>query len=460
MPRNLCATNPAIFTLLLLALLTPTFAEKPALPPDLRTRKTGQDWPTFNGPTANLHSTEKGILTDFSKLKVRYTIETGEGYANITTSRGRLFLFDQVKTTARLRCLNAETGKQIWQFTYPSDYQDLLGYARGARAYPIVDRNRVYISGPEGMIHCLKVTSGKLIWKTDLIKPFNIVKNFFGVGSTPIIHKNLLIVMVGGSPPNNFTDVYNAQGKVPHNNTAIVAFNKLTGKVVYKTGPDLASYASLTIKTINKKPYLFAFARAGLLAVNPDNGKQHFYYPWRSKLLESVNAATPIIIKDHVFISECYSVGSSLLKVTRNGYDVVWSDINKRTRLKSLLAHWMTPIHINGYIYASSGRNSGGADIRCIELKTGKVQWTKRLDQRCTLLYIDNHLLVLSEYGQIFLIKPDPKKFTLVTSSTPPSPDQPRLIKYPAWAAPVVSHGILYIRSNKRLTAFNLIPKK
>ena len=54
-------------------------------------------------------------------------------------SRGRLFQFDRVEDSARLRALDPKTAKLLWTFEYPSEFQDLYGYDNGPRSSPVVD---------------------------------------------------------------------------------------------------------------------------------------------------------------------------------------------------------------------------------------------------------------------------------------------------------------------------------
>ncbi len=83
------------------------------------------------------------------------------------------------------------------------------------------------------------------------------------------------------------------------------------------------------------------------------------------------------------------------------GYDLLWDDAQQRPRAKALQTHWNTPIHIDGYLYASSGRHTQEAELRCIELSTGKVQWSEPGLSRSSLLYVDGHFLCLGEYGDL-----------------------------------------------------------
>src|SRR3954447_25244690 len=111
------------------------------LPPDLRTRKSGSDWPCFLGPTGDSVSTEKGIVTPWPKEgpKLLWEKKLGSGYATVVTSRGRLFLFDRVRDQARLQALKSETGDPLWSFEYETHYEDIYHYSNGPRCCPIVD---------------------------------------------------------------------------------------------------------------------------------------------------------------------------------------------------------------------------------------------------------------------------------------------------------------------------------
>jgi outer membrane protein assembly factor BamB len=429
-------------------------AVAPAGPvPDLGTLKAGIDWPGFLGPFGNSVSPEKGIITPWpgQGLRLVWQQQLGTGYAMPSMSRGRLFLFDRHDNRACLRCLKSETGEELWKFEYLTDYRDFYGYNNGPRCFPVVDQDRVYIYGAEGMLHCVRVLDGKPMWKHDTKSEFGVVQNFFGVGSTPVIEGDLLIAQIGGSPRGS--------GESPSpdqkgNGSGVVAFDKFTGKVRYQVTGELASYSVPTLATIAGRRWCFVFARGGLIGMDPATGNVDFHYPWRAKILESVNASNPVVVDDRVFISETYGPGSSLLQIKPGGYDVVWSDIDKG-RNKSMQCHWNTPIYHDGYLYGCSGRHPGEAELRCIEFATGKVMWSEPGLTRSSLLMVDGHFICLTEVGQLLLLKVNPHKFDLVSRLD----GKQTLLEYPCWAAPILSHGLLYVRGKDRLVCLELIPE-
>jgi len=438
----------------------PTAAADP--PDDLRTRKTGDDWPRFLGAQGTSVSTEKGIVAPWPAkgLPLVWQKEVGVGYAMPSISRGRLFQFDRHKDKDRLSCLKAESGEFLWKFEYPTDYVDQYGYDGGPRCCPVVDDDRVYIYGAKGLLHCLRVADGKLAWKVDTHADFGVVQNFFGVGSTPVIEKDLLITQVGGSPKGSDEVSF---GRLKGDGSGIVAFDKMTGKVKYRITDELASYSSPVLATIGERRWCFVMARGGLVGFEPATGKVDFHFPWRARSLESVNASNPLVVGDRVLISETYGPGSAFLKVKPGAADVVWSDGRKTD--KSLQCHWMTPIHHDGYVYGSSGRQPEDAELRCVELATGRVMWSEPGLMRCSLLMVDGHFVCLGEKGVLRLLKVNPKKYDEVSKLVLRDPketadDAPSLLKYPCWAAPILAHGLLYVRGEGRLVCLELIPEK
>ena len=404
----------------------------------------GSDWATFLGPTGDAKSSETGILKDWGESgpELLWHVTVGDGYAAPTIADGRLFFFDRRGSAARLTCLDARSGKQRWRTEYATDYEDMYGYSNGPRAVPIVDGDRVYTFGAGGRLRCHHVKDGSLIWDVDTSKAFNVAKNFFGAGSVPVIHGDLLIAGIGGSG-------------------GIVAFDKMTGEVRYRITDELASYSSPVIAKIGERGWGFYFARGGLVGFEPRGGTVDFHFPFRAKKPESVNASNPVVVGDTVFITESYGPGSAVLRVRPGGYEVVRREQSRRGQ--SMSCHFMTPIHHDGILYGSSGQGSGEAELRAIDYMTGEIRWSEPGLGRATLLHVDGHLVVYTERGRLLLVEATPERYKVVADATPLLPETvkaPRrqLLGYPAWSSPVLSHGILYLAGKGRLAAFRLIP--
>ena len=416
------------------------------------------DWNDFLGPERNGKSLEKIDIRPWDKTgpPIVWHKQIGTSYGAPTVANGRVFIFARHGDMARLTCMESATGDELWRFEYPTDYEDMYGYNNGPRCCPVVDDDRVYIFGAEGVLHCVRVSDGKGLWQVDTTAQFHVVQNFFGVASTPAVEGELLIVQIGGSPPGSPKDIWAANGKPAPNQSGIVAFNKYTGEVVYQIADELASYASPVFSTIDGRRWGFAFLRGGLVGFEPETGKIDFHYPWRHSKIESVNASSPVVAGDKVFISESYGIGSSVLKVLPGGYEVVWKDRGLR-RNKSMALHWNTAVHHDGYLYACSGQHPNGAELRCVELKTGKTAWSQRVDERASLLWVNDYFIYLGEYGRLMLLKCTPEKLEVISEvSSLRDENGKALVKYPAWASPVLADGYLYIRGKDRIVCFDL----
>lgn len=403
------------------------------------------DWPRFLGPAGDGKSTEAGLDLTWPQAgpPLVWEVEVGEGYTMPAVADGKLFEFDRHDDKARLTCREPATGKELWRQEYVTDYEDMYEYSRGPRGTPVVDGERVYTYGVEGKLRCHAVSDGKLLWEVDTVKKFGVVQNFFGVGSTPIVEGELLIVMVGGSPEGSKGI---QTGEVQAAGNAIVGFDKKTGAIRYAGGDELASYSSPVLTTLDGRRRGLLFARGGLLGFDPANGKIDFHFPWKAKKLESVNASNPVVVGDRVLITECYGPGSALLRVTSDGYEILRKD---PPRHQSLASHWATPIHADGVVYGCSGRHSGDAELRAIGLDDGKVLWSQPGMGRSTMIHVQGHLIVLGERGRLWVVEATPDGYKEVSATEP-------LVTFPAWNPPVLANGLLYVRGADKLRCFDL----
>jgi outer membrane protein assembly factor BamB len=431
------------------------------------TAAAGQDWPQLLGPTANGVSVETGLLdrwpTNGPPLVWEKQIGTGYGAPSV---RGNvLVLHHRIGAEEIVEAFAADRGQPLWRHGYPSRFTDPFGYNNGPRASPLLTTNRCYTFGAEGKLLCLDLQTGRAIWQRDTAREWDVPEAFFGVGSSPILEGDRLLVMVGGQT-----------------NSGMVAFAAETGKVLWESvgqrnwqgQPKLgwpgdapvvwsswdkqASYATPVVATVNGQRQVFCLMRQGLVSLNPETGAVNFSRWFRARVEESVNAANPVVVNDQVLISSAYyKLGSVLLRVKNDfqSYEEIWRNTN-------LEAHWATPIYHDGYLYAFSGRNEPDARFRCLEFATGKIMWDRnegwpvhstpqpKVYGRGSLILADGKLIVLGEGGLLGLFKLNTVKPEEMGRFQVPQ------LKYPCWAAPVLTHQKLYLRSEDRLVCLNL----
>lgn len=425
-----------------------------------------EDWPRFLGPTANGKSGETELIEKWPNSGPnRAWIQTiGTGYSAPSIRDSKLVLHHRKGDQEIVETLDATTGDSLWQHSYESNFVDPFGYNNGPRCSPLLSENRCYTFGAEGKLLCLDRKTGKQLWLRDTATDFNIPEAFFGVGSTPIITHNLLVVMVGGQP-----------------NSGMVAFDPKTGEtvwesvgrnnwqglpkigwrgeptVVWKDYAMQASYATPLVAEIHGKSHLLCFMRQGLVSLDPKSGKVNFSFWFRSIVNESVNAMNPIVQDDLILLSAAYyGIGSVLLQVQPNGKSVkeVWRD-------RVLEIHWTTPILHEGHLYAFSGRNEADARFRCVEFATGKLMWDRDEQWRKSFrppsvygrgsgIFADGKLFALGEGGLLGLFRLNPKEPIELARFQIPE------FKYPCWAAPIISNKKLYLRSEDRLICYDI----
>lgn len=389
----------------------------------------GADWPHFLGPTCDGVSTETGILKDWPTdgPPVLWQRDTGKTYAAPSIAGGKLLLFHRIGDDIFLESLDAGTGKLLWKFTYPTDYVDRYGYNGGPRASPTLFDGRAYIFGPMGVLHCLDLQTGKPIWKKDIKSEFNVPDNFFGVGSSPVIEADRLLIAAGGP-----------------DGAGLIALDRKTGALLWKAGNQEASYSTPYAATLLGKRRVLHFGREGLVCVEAETGTLNWFFPFRARVHESVNAAGPIVSGDLIFISASYRTGAALLRMKQDGYEVVY-------KTQAMGTHWATSILDDGYLYGFDGRQESNTVLKCIAFKTGKPRWSMRGFGRGSLLKVDGQYVILGERGTLALAKLTPETATVLHHK--------KYLRYPCWIAPVLADGRLYIRNETRLLCLDFNAK-
>ncbi|HEX7585690.1 MAG TPA: PQQ-binding-like beta-propeller repeat protein, partial [Prolixibacteraceae bacterium] len=224
----------------------------------------------------------------------------------------------------------------------------------------------------------------------------------------------------------------------------IIAYDKLTGELLWKSMEGEAGYAAAITMNIENEVKLLIYHGTGLSCLNPSDGKLIWTAPWLTEY--GVNATTPIVSSDIIFHTSGYKMGCEALKVIGSGYTVLWKN-------NLMEAQHSDPILIDGYIYGYSGesaRNNG--QFKCIELATGKEMWSTNQIGQGTTTFVDGHLICLDIKGNLFLIKPDPSGFKKVGEIKSALED----VKNPAWTVPVVANGKLYLRYLQQLVCYKL----
>ncbi|PWT80470.1 MAG: alcohol dehydrogenase [Blastocatellia bacterium] len=393
-------------------------------------------WPQFLGPSRNgVYSGP--LLTSWPAggPKKVWEKRVGQGFAGPVVADNRLILFHRVGNEEVVDAFDARTGDPRWHFAYPTTYRDDFGFDEGPRSVPVVAGNRVYTFGAQGQLHALDLATGKRIWNVDTMQRFRVRKGFFGAAGSPLVEDGRVIANVGG-----------VDGDKP---AGIVAFAADTGAVLWTATNHEASYSSPVGATFGGKRVAVFFTRQGLVGLDPATGTVLFQRMWRSRTSASVNAATPLVIGDIIFISATYETGAAALKLQGNDLKELWSSD------ESLSNHYATSVYYNGYLFGYHGRQEFNPSFRAIELNTGTVKWSVDRFRAGTVTLAGDKLLILRETGELILAPASPQAFRPLA--------QAQILPPTARATPAIADGFLYARNedtrgNDILACFDLRP--
>jgi outer membrane protein assembly factor BamB len=384
------------------------------------------DWPQFLGPERNGVSAETGLVASWPKEgpPAIWQKDIGEGYSGPVVAGDVLVLFHRVGNEEVVESLNASTGAGRWRFAYATGYRDAFGKGNGPRATPLIDGKQVFTLGAEGRLTCLDLDTGTKRWEHDLLDEYSAGRGFFGVGTSPLIEGKFLLVNVGGR------------------GAGIVAFERDTGREVWKVTSDEASYSSPVAATIDGTRHVFFFTREGLVSLDPVRGTVRFTKRWRARLTASVNAAAPLVLDGHVFLTASYQTGAVLLRVRPDGVDEVWQSD------EVLSAHYGTPVRLGDHLYGFDGRQEEGPRLRCVEWKTGKVRWTQEGFGCGSMVLADGRLYVLTEAGDLVLVAATPDGYRELGRA--------HVLEGPCRAQLALANGRLYGRDDHKLVCWNI----
>ena len=392
----------------------------------LSTPLFAHDWPQFLGPARNGIYAGAPLNEKWPAggPRVLWRKQIGQGLSGPVVAGKRLILFHRVGDREIVESLDALSGAPQWQHAYPTSYRDDFGFDEGPRAVPVVADGVVYTYGAEGKLHAVDLSAGKPLWSVDAMRQFEVGKGFFGAAGSPLVEGGRVIANVGGKKGG------------------IVAFDARTGKVVWTATTDAASYSSGIAATILGRRYAVFLTREGLVGLDPASGQTRFQRAWRARQAASVNAATPIVVGNSIFVSAEYGPGAGVLRFDGTKLADVWlSD-------EVLSNHYATSVFHQGTLYGFHGRQEFGPVFRAVDFETGKVLWSTDRFGAGSVTLAGNRLVIVRESGELVIAAVSPKSFQQIASA--------RILPATVRAYPALADGVMYVRNDDTLIAVDL----
>jgi outer membrane protein assembly factor BamB len=384
------------------------------------------DWPQFLGPDRNGTIAGPPLLESWgpSGPKVVWRKQVGQAFAGPAVVQNRVLVFHRVGNEEVLESLDAKTGASVWRYAYPTTYRDDFGFDEGPRAVPVVSGGIVYTFGAQGQLHAVDLAKGTRVWSEDTMKRFNVTKGYFGAGGSPLVEGGRVIANIGGDK------------------AGVVAFDAKTGNVVWSATEDDASYSSGVAATIGGRRSAVFLTRDNLIGFDPATGAIQFQRRWRARIAASVNAATPLVIGDSIFVSAQYGPGAGVLRVEDSKLTELWASDDV------LSNHYATSVYYDGYLYGYHGRQEFGPSLRAVDFKTGTVKWSLEQFRAGSITLVGDKLLIIREGGEMILAPASPQAFKPIARA--------QVLPGVVRPLPAIAEGFVYVRNENTLVCLDL----
>ena len=399
------------------------------------------DWPQYRGKHGDGKSSEiiGNVNWSAGGPKVLWKAETPLGFSSFSVADGRAFTLvargEEESKVETCIAIDVATGDELWSVAFgPSEYNHGGGNAGasgnkggdGPRSTPTCDGGHVYVYDSHLMLTCMKASNGEVVWQADVEKEYDGPNIKWLNASSPVVDGSHVYVGGGG------------EGQ------SFLAFNKNSGELVWKSGDETITHATPALASINGQKQLVFFAKSGLVSVSAASGSE----AWRCKFPFSVStAASPIVDGNFVYCSAGYGVGAGFFHIVDSGAgeeaEEIWFKPNK------LMNHWSTPIVHDGHLYGIfEFKKYGTAPLNCVELKTGKIKWSKRGFGPGNCILVGDKLVVLSDAGEVVVVPASPDEYKEVARA--------KVIDGKCWSTPAFSDGKLFVRSTVEAACLDL----
>jgi len=395
------------------------------------------DWPQILGPRrSGQAAADERLAASWPAAgpPVLWSREIGAGYAGVAVAGGRAYLFHRVADRELVEALDAATGELLWRDAgHPTRFRPQVGGGDGPLCTPVVAGGRLIIFGASGMLACLDAATGRRHWARETHREFAAPEGYFGAGSTPLVVGERVIVNVGGAKQE----------------AGLVAFDLATGKTVWQTLADAASYSAPVAVEVDGRPHVLAVTRLTCLLVDVESGEVRWQFRFGQRG-PTVNAATPVVLAaDRLLITAAYGIGSVCADFDGTAVRPLWEGID------SLATQYCTPILLDGHLYAIDGRDDvPPARFRCLDPATGRVRWSEPDFGYGTLLAADGKLLFAKTDGELLLVEPDPEELKVLARCRPFAAELAGALR----ALPAIAGGRLYLRDDRRLVCLDVGP--
>ena len=388
-----------------------------------------REWTQFRGPDRSGIADGESFLSPWPAdgLTPLWKVAAGPGFSGIAYSDERVYTMFADDSTEFLAALNPANGQEIWRTAIGTELKEMMG--DGPRSTPTVDGDLVYALGSFGGFYAINKVDGTIKWHVSFEELFQSARPRRGFCTSPLVDGDLVLLEVGGQVETV------EEKRVFHTN--IAAFNKLTGEKQwsYHLTPGAAGPSSPLVTTIDDvRQYIFATSRK-LLSIGVDGAVL-----WEHPIPPGV-IAMPVLVDDNkIFVSSSTDLGCKLVQIESEADSIKTTDVWSNRVLRN---HFSSSLYHNGYLYGFSN-----AQLRCVDVATGKHTWVKRGYGKGSLIMANDHLIIITDRGKLVLGNLSPETFEEISVF--------QALSGKSWTAPVIADGKIYVRNLEEMVCYDL----
>jgi outer membrane protein assembly factor BamB len=379
------------------------------------------DYPQFYGPQRNATLPGPRLGRDWKADPPReiWRREVGEGWASFAVVGNAAVTMEQRGEHEAVVRYDLETGDQVWVHTDRAPFNTTVG-GSGPRATPTIADGRVYSLGATGLLSCLELRDGSLIWQRELLTEYDSPVPEWGVSSSPLIVGELVVVQLGDS------------GK------GLIAHDRHSGDPAWKANAEMGSYSSPVLAELQGVPQIVMVNGDSVTGHDPNSGSTLWREPWP---LPGERVSPPLLMgNNQVLVSAGYGVGSLLIEITSTGDSLssrtVWDSRRLKSKFASIVRH-------QGTVY---GLDDG--ILVALDPATGERKWKGGRYGHGQLLLVGDLLLIQTEKGDVVLVEPDPTELREVGRFA--------VLDGKTWNPPALSGQRLLVRNNEEAACYEL----
>lgn len=401
------------------------------------------DWPQYRGASHDGVSSDRiSKAWSGSVTNPIWRVSLPNGLGSFAVSGSRVFtkIRRDVSGADKELCvaLNASTGQELWatpvdDARYPGGG---VGNDDGPRSTPSVDGDAVYVISSYLKVYRLNPLNGAVVWQKDLVDLYGAQVIGWQNAASPLIENGLIFLNANAG------------------NQRIMALRTSDGSVAWRSQDEGMTHSTPVLATIHGVRQVIFATQSGLLSLDPQTGNRLWRINYGFSYATSL-AASPAVSQDIIFVAGAQSYGMRAVAVRASFTNSTWSA--SQLWITNLYSHWMTPVCHEGFLYGMFGNNSfdnADAQLKCINLQTGAQLWSTNSFGRSGITLVDNHLVIITERGDLVLAKPATNAYTeLGRFQAIPGflPDDNK-----CWNSPAIADGKVYVRSTAFGAAFDL----